>query len=113
MLKNRSRRALVTTDTEESAMQTHPTNVTGIFCTGLWIFLLCCLLPSAPTAAAPKGFSLDFTTIRLGDETQGASGANMTPVTVSACLPQKKISLFFRPTFSDYPSRFFAPTLVQ
>ena len=69
-------------------MQTHPTNVTGIFCAGLWIFLLCCLLPSAPFAAAPKGFSLDFTTIRLGDEAQGASGASMgTGVSATTATP--------------------------
>ena len=52
-------------------MQTHPTKVTGIFCAGRWIILLCCLLAATPVLAAEE-FSLDFTTIRLGDDAQGA-----------------------------------------
>ena len=58
-----------------TGMQTHPTKVTGIFCAGRWIFLLCCLLAATPAAAAPGGFSLDFTTIRLGDDAQGSATA--------------------------------------
>ena len=53
-------------------MQTHPTKVTGIFCAGRWIILLCCLLAATPVLAAADEFPLDFTTIRLGDDAQGA-----------------------------------------
>ena len=55
-----------------TGMQTHPTKVTGIFCAGRWIILLCCLLAATPVLAAADEFPLDFTTIRLGDDAQGA-----------------------------------------
>ena len=61
---------------DTTGMQTHPIKVTGIFCAGRWIFLLCCLLAATPAAAAPGGFSLDFTTIRLGDDAQGSTAAS-------------------------------------
>ena len=56
-----------------TGMQTQPTKVTCFSCAGRWIFLLCCLLVATPAVAAPGVRSLDFTTIRLGDDTQGAT----------------------------------------
>ena len=51
------------------------TRIIGIFCAGkgcfqaLLFFFLCCFFVAAPSVAAPGNFALDFTTIRLGDDT--------------------------------------------
>ena len=66
---------------DTTGMQTHPTKVTGNFCAGGWIFLLCCLLTATPAVAASGDFSLDFTTIRLGDDAQGAATASHSAAT--------------------------------
>ena len=112
-------------------MQTHPTRVTDIFCAGRWIFLLCCLLTATPAAAAPGGFSLDFTTIRLGDEAQGSittSGEAATVVqpvhtsdanptadamqTATASTPVSPVVLVVGGIQGDEPGGFSAATLL-
>lgn len=65
---------------DTTGMQKYPTIITGIYCAGRWIVFLCCLLVAAPAQAAPAltgsgGFALDFTTVRLGDDTQGSAAA--------------------------------------
>ena len=55
-------------------MQTQTTRIISIFCGGksrfqtLLFFFLCCFFVAAPSVAAPGNFTLDFTTVRLGDE---------------------------------------------
>lgn len=114
-----------------TGMQTHPTRVTDIFCAGRWIFLLCCLLTATPAAAAPGGFSLDFTTIRLGDEAQGSittSGEAATVVqpvhtsdanptadamqTATASTPVSPVVLVVGGIQGDEPGGFSAATLL-
>ena len=68
-------------------MQTQTTRVTSIFSTGsgtglflsLGLILLCCLFAVGPAAAASGNFPLDFTTIRLGDDTRGQAQAIPAP----------------------------------
>ena len=55
-------------------MQIQTTRIISIFCAvkgcfqALLFFFLCCFLAAAPAAASPGNFTLDFTTIRLGDD---------------------------------------------
>ena len=72
---------------DTTGMQTQTTRVTSIFSTGsgtglflsLGLILLCCLFAVGPAAAASGNFPLDFTTIRLGDETRGQAQAIPAP----------------------------------
>ena len=106
-------------------MKTHPTKVTDFFCAGRWIFLLCCVLAAAPAVAAPREFSLDFTTIRLGDDTQGtatrvvqpvqpaeASQAADTAQAAPASNPASPVVLVVGGIQGDEPGGFSAATLL-
>ena len=97
-------------------MQTHPTKVTGIFCAGRWIILLCCLLAATPVLAAAGEFSLDFTTIRLGDDAQGAvvqtAQADTATLPAEASPSGLPVVLVVGGIQGDEPGGFSAATLL-
>ena len=102
-------------------MQTQTTRVSSIFSTGsgtglflsLGLILLCCLFAVGPAAAASGNFPLDFTTIRLGDDTRGQAQAIPAPAQADApSAPASPVVLVVGGIQGDEPGGFSAATLL-